>query len=271
MKTIAVNSWLFQGLSMEQVIKLASRIGYEAVEIPAGEVLKMSIEDLNTLKDLTNRYGLKVSAVNAVVSFVPYIHGDITTKVLRRRQEFIQQLKDIIGKTTVLDCRYLILSPGRQSEQYQTYDEAFTTTVESLKHLGEYASKSGVVILLEAMPFRYFHHSKEIKRIIDAVDLPVVRASIDTGHVRLAGEKLEDSVTILKEQLRYLHLSNVRIDPWRPLLDEHRPLNDGSISREEYSNILSNMRNVAIAVNVVTARDYVTCAEECLRMVKSLV
>ena len=271
MRIIAINSWLFRDLPVERTVEVAASIGYDAVEIPAVEVQRIGTENLNTLRKLTSRCGLKISAVNAVVSFVPYIHGDIATKVLRRRQEFLQQLKGIIDKTAMLDCRYLILAPGPRSEVYQTYDEAFMTNVESLKYLGEHASEAGVIILLEAMPFRYpFRTSKEIKRILDAVNMPSVRASLDTGHVRLAGEKLEDATDILKEQLKYIHLSNVRIEPGKPLLDEHRPLNDGIISRKEYLKLLSNIKNVPIAINVVTTGDYIACAKECLQMVKSL-
>ncbi len=273
MSTIAVNRWLFRDFPVEQWAKAVSEIGYNGVELAASEVLGSSRGVLQSLRTHLDTYDLEVSAVNAVVSFVPYIHGSITDKILRRREEFLRQLESIIGKMSDLRCSRFLVSPGIQAG-YQTRDEAWKTTVESLKRLGEYAASSDMQILLEAMPFRRpFCSSREIRQLVDETALPNIGAAMDTSHIRIAEEALKDAAETLGSQLRYLHLSNIRVEQGRPVLDEHRPLDDGIISASEYAALLSALKEwrnlIPLAVNVVTLGDPVACAQKCLQLIRN--
>ena len=269
MTIISINRWLFTNFPIRQLTRTLSEIGFNAIELAARDILKGSCKSLESLRECLDMHGLEVSAINAVTSFVPYIHGSISSKIPWRREKFLRLLENIIKRMTILRCTHLIISPGRQAENYQTLDEAWRTTVESLRRLGKYAMQYNVEILLEAMPFRTpFIYSRDILGFIKEVAQPNVHAAIDTGHVRLAGESLKTAIENLGDLLRYVHLSNVRIEPGRPLLDEHRPLYDGSISPDEYKTLLSEVGDVPLAINVVSSEDPIICARKCLRLVR---
>jgi len=269
MTIISINRWLFTNFPIRRLTRILSEIGFNAIELAARDILKGSCKSLESLRKCLDMYGLEVSAINAVTSFVPYIHGSISSKIPWRREKFLRLLENIIEKMTILGCTRLIISPGRQAENYQTLDEAWRTTVKSLRHLGKYAMQYHVEILLEPMPFRTpFIYSRNILRFINEVAQLNVHAAIDTGHVRLAGESLKSAMKNLGDLLRYVHLSNVRIEPGRPLLDEHRPLYDGSISPDEYKTLLSEIGDIPLAINIVTSEDPIICARKCLRLVR---
>ena len=269
MTIISINRWLFTNFPIRRLTRILSEIGFNAIELAARDILKESCKSLESLCKCLDMYGLEVSAINAVTSFVPYIHGSISSKIPWRREKFLRLLENIIERMTILGCTRLIISPGRQAENYQTLDEAWRTTVKSLRHLGKYAMQYHVEILLEPMPFRTpFIYSRNILRFINEVAQLNVHAAIDTGHVRLAGESLKTAMKNLGDLLRYVHLSNVRIEPGRPLLDEHRPLYDGSISPDEYKTLLSEVGDVPLAINVVSSEDPIICARKCLRLVR---
>jgi len=268
MRSTAINRWLFTGVSIERLAGILSDIGFNSVELTAWEVLNKSHEDLESIWACLHAHEIEVSAINAVVSFVPYIHGSITDKISWRRKEFLRVLENIIEKMHIIDCHRLIVSPGRQAENYQTRDEAWRTTVESLRHLGKYGSRYNVEILVEAMPFRGpFKYSRDIRGLVEEAGQPYVYASMDTGHVALAGEDLKVAAETLGKHLHYLHLSNVKIELGRPLLDEHRPLYDGTISIEEFAGLLSMLKDAPLAINVVTLNDPIICAKRCLQLI----
>lgn len=115
----------------------------------------------------------------------------------------------------------LIRAPG--------FDRRWTQrSAEFWRGLGEEAGPMGLLLLLENV---WEGHPQVVRDLVDAVDLPAVRACFDVGHANVFGRRpAAEWLAVLGERAAQVHLHN---NDGRS--DSHAPLEEGSV---DYSRLL---------------------------------
>ena len=122
-------------------------------------------------------------------------------------------------------------SPDNPDELYEINKRFFTD-------LSSVASELGVVVCLENMPFRNFplSPSKRIYELIKDVGMSSLKMCLDVGHAHILGESLWDTVHLIADELRILHVHDNDGEN-----DIHLPPYDGNADIKSFGEALHDI------------------------------
>jgi len=277
MNKIAVNSWLYENLQPKEVVEKIARLGILGVEFSGKTLTNLNDKDIQELQNELNRLKIEISAINAAVDLVPYIGGNVSSSLPDFLEETRNFLKECVDLAHKLKSNYVIVSGGRKAEQYQSLEEAWSVARESYQIITDYALPLKVDILLESFPSaasRTFGGSELLIKMIKEVNRVNFKASIDTGHLLLLNEDLVETVKLLAPYIEYVHLDNTYFIPDEAPLDQHLSLPKGTISKQEFQNLLKALEEIKYqgyyALNITSSSNPDRAAKESIDFLRSL-
>ncbi|MBR2339507.1 MAG: sugar phosphate isomerase/epimerase [Clostridia bacterium] len=209
----------------------ASEIGFDILEISAGDLIAMPEKELCELKAISKELGIEITS-----NIGPAKKYDVASPDKNVREAGIKFLSDIMEKMDKLDSRSLVgVMYTYWPNDFTDLDKegAWARGVESVKRLGKVAGELGIDYCLEVVN-RFETHilntAEEGVRYCKDVDCPSVKLLLDTFHMNIEEDNLADAIRLAGPYLAHLHVGegNRKLPgtghlPWR---DIGKALND---------------------------------------------
>ena len=224
----------------EGLKKLKSH-GYECVDY--GELCKRN-SDLYTFDNDKYRRFLSDIGEEAYKQGVEIrqLHGLWATddKTRELREESIRYFIKEIEGAHYLGCKNIVIHPflpygwGAEIDK----DKIWDVNVDLFTRLLPYAEKYGVTICAENQPFTAVAMStvKEVKKLVRAIDNPLLKVCLDTGHANVFHDDLAADVRLLGNDLATLHVHDNKGN-W----DQHLIPYMGNIKWDEFLSALKEI------------------------------
>jgi len=204
MKLGLINSaWAQAGRDTAYGLRKTRELGFDTVDIFA-DPLDTSAAERVMIRSTCDDLDLPIVSVACValglIDFNPSV-----------RRFHIDRCKQYLEMTAEFGGRNLLLVLGEYVWQREVIPpaEQWQSGVESLQILGEYAKNLGLEIVMEMEPFResLLNDVPKMKKFLDDVASPSVKANLDISHLVLAnqGPELLES---LRGQIGHIHISD---------------------------------------------------------------
>ncbi len=204
MKLGLINSaWAQAGRGTAFGIHKTRELGFDSIDIFA-DPLEIDIREKCLIKNECRRAGLPIVSVACVaVGLV-----DFNPSVQRFHRDRVRAYLDMAYQ---FEARNLLLVLGEYIWEKQVIPagEQWSTAVQHVRTLGEYAAELGLEIALELEPFELslLNDVGSMDRFLDEVDCGSVKANLDISHLVLAGQT-PSSIETLRGRVAHVHLSD---------------------------------------------------------------
>ena len=206
----SVSFWSFPKMPLEQLLRTAKEIGYDAVELTLeaeGDICPTSTpDDIKRIKGLADSLGLQTPTFATGLGWgIPAVGVDDAAgaaglDVVRKELEFAQ----ILGASTVLVVPCTV-GPDLP------YDVAYARTVEVFSGpIADEAAERGVSIGLEYVWNKFLLSPLEFRNVLDEINRPFVKAYFDVGNVLTAGFP-EQWIRILGSRISAVHFKDFKL------------------------------------------------------------
>jgi hydroxypyruvate isomerase len=209
--------WAFHrnGITAEQLLKAAARIGYPAVEL-IGEDLWPVARD----------HGLEISAAGG--------HRSIESGLNRRENHnrIAAEIEASLAKVAPFGIKRLIVFSGSRAGLPD--DEGAEITAEGLRRIGPLAEQAGVTLVLELLNSKKDHpdyqadHTAWGVRVCEAVGSPAVKLLYDIYHMQIMEGDVIATIRESSSHIAHYHTAGV---PGRRDLDDEQELYYPAICR----------------------------------------
>lgn len=209
--------------SFEEIFRLSKECGVEALEYCCEDFnfhyRPETTEDytLDHIKELTEKYGIKIGAVGNHLSFAA-------------NDTYYEAIKKMIPKTERLGTEVFIISsnPPAGDSGYMGYKilhpEAIGIYKTRLRELLKIAEFHGIKLALEPEPPGFIPGSRDMMELIDEMNSPALSINFDIGHAFLTDENIYETIRMFGSRIVHVHIENL-------IRGEHvhRLLDDGDI------------------------------------------
>lgn len=204
MKLGLINSaWLGSPVGTIQGIQQTAQIGFDSIDIFA-DPLEIATEEKNAIRDACQSAGLPVISTVCVALGI----ADFNAVV---RRFHIDRAKKYLDFGQFLNAKNLLLVVGEYVWQREVIkpEDQWASAVESVRELGEYAAELGQEIAIELEPFELslVNSVPKMKRFLDDVNVPAVKANVDISHLALVHANAVELHT-LKGRIAHVHISD---------------------------------------------------------------
>ena len=184
-----------------------AKLGFDILEISAGDMLKMSDGEIDELKALCNSLGITVSN-----NIGPAKCYDVAAKDEQTRENGIKFLSDIMKKMDRLDSRTIVgvmytYWPNDFSDLDK--DALWERSVKSVKRLGSVADSLGIDFCLEVVnrfETTLLNTADEGVKYCKDVDCKSVKLLLDTFHMNIEEDNIPDAIRTAGNYLGHLHV-----------------------------------------------------------------
>ena len=169
---------------------------------------------------------LKLISLNLTHLQTPYIDCNINSEIPHVRDEANEFLCRSLHIAEVLEVDTIVIGSGVIAEKGQSSEQAYLALQKTLFDLGVRVGERGITILVEALPShpyfrRLINTAKDIKDIINAVNLPNVAGALDLAHSSLMGEDPIKAIQLLGDLLQIVYIHDFASSIGPVSLDEH--------------------------------------------------
>jgi len=181
-------------------------LGFDIMEISAGDLLKMSDKALENLKALSKDLQLEINS-----NIGPPKQYDVASADPAVRAAGIEFLSNILRKMDMLDSRDLAgVLYTYWPNDYSDLDKPaiWARGVESIKVLGKVAGELGIMLNLEVVnrfETLVLNTAEEAVQFCKEVDDPNVRILLDTFHMNIEEDNIGDAIRTAGSLLGYMH------------------------------------------------------------------
>jgi len=187
--------------------KKVKDIGFDILEVGAGNLLTKSDKEIDELKALAKDLEIEICS-----NIGPPKQYDVASNDPSVRAAGINFLTDIMKKMDRLDSRYLI------GVTYTYWPNDFTDLdkpaiwargVESVKELGKTAQELGITLCLEVVnrfETLVLNTAEEAVKYCNEVNNPNVKILLDTFHMNIEEDDLPEALRLAGDLLAYMHL-----------------------------------------------------------------
>jgi L-ribulose-5-phosphate 3-epimerase len=206
-----INLWCFPNdWSLEKKLSLASEAGFDGIEINLDESgdfhlesTKKEIEEISTLIKL---YNLEIVGISTALLWnYPLTSNDETI-----RQKGISIIQKMITFAELFKVDTVLVVPGLVSEEV-SYDIAYERSKKALIQLSGYAEEKGVTIAIENVWNKFLLSPLEMKKFIEEIGSPFVKAYFDVGNISAIGFP-EQWISILGTYIQRIHVKDYKKD-----------------------------------------------------------
>lgn len=258
----AVNTPLTAPLPLEgdicEVLKTASKLGYEGVEIHTRETAKLDIEGIKEAIKST-----KVKIVNIVTGRMN-TEGGMSLLDDDGGKEAIDALKKYIDIAHSLSADIVLGWAKGKIAGAQDRKSCIGLLAKNLKIVEDYAKDRDVKINIEVIN-RYetniFNTAKELVAFLKKYDLKNCFVHLDTFHMNIEETDLLDAIKISRPYLNYIHFAdNTRLYPGSGMIDFKAVLK--TLKEVGYENYIN--------VECIPYPDRLTAAEKAISYLKNI-
>jgi len=184
-----------EDLSLTDKFKLAKDLGFDGVELNSPTDFHKS-----DILEAKAKSGIELpSVVNKDHWAKPLSDPDpqVRKQCIQSVAQSLQDIKDLGGDT-------VLVVPGVVSEKV-SYEQAYNTSLDSVRRLIPYAEKTGMQIGLENVWNNFILSPVEAKRFIDEINHPLVGWYFDIGNILRYGWP-EHWIKTLNSRIMKLHI-----------------------------------------------------------------
>lgn len=195
MKKGIVFGMIKEDLSLTDKFKLAKDMGFDGIELNSPS--EFSKSEILKAKEQS---GIELpSVINKDHWEKPLSDPDpqIREQCIQSVAQSLQDVKDFGGDT-------VLVVPGVVNEKV-SYEQAYNTSLNSIRKLIPYAEKTGMQIALENVWNNFILSPIEAKRFVDEINHPLVGWYFDAGNILRYGWP-EQWITTLNSRIMKLHI-----------------------------------------------------------------
>lgn len=206
----SVSFWSFPGgMTIEEILRTAKNLGYEAVELTveaAGEItVDTSADDLKRIRECADSLGMQLPTIATGLNWsFPLVGPDpaLCAKGIAVAKKELE-VAQIFGAKTVLSV------PCTVTPEFP-YDVAYDRLVDLLRgELGDAAEAAGVYFGIEYVWNKFLLSPLEFRNMLDEVGRKFVAAYFDVGNVLTAGYP-DQWIRILGSRIKAVHFKDFR-------------------------------------------------------------
>jgi D-psicose/D-tagatose/L-ribulose 3-epimerase len=187
--------------------KKAAKIGFDILEISAGQLLVMSGKELDELRSLAKDLGISITS-----NIGPAKNKDVSSKNSAIRKAGIRSLTAIMHAMDRLDSRVLAgVLYSYWPCDFREVDKkaAWELGIASVRSLAETADSLGIDLCLEVVNrFETYilNTCEEAVRYCKAVGSPRAKILLDTFHMNIEEDNIADAIRLAGPRLGHLHV-----------------------------------------------------------------
>lgn len=187
--------------------KKVKDIGFDILEISAGDLLTMSDTELSELKALSADLGISISS-----NIGPPKSKDVASADPQVRAAGIKFLTDIMKAMDKLNSRALVgVMYTYWPSEFDDLDKqgAWDRGVISVKQLGKVAGDMGIDCCLEVVnrfETNILNTCEEAVQYLKDVDCDSVKMLLDTFHMNIEEDNMADAIRLAGKSLGHMHL-----------------------------------------------------------------
>jgi D-psicose/D-tagatose/L-ribulose 3-epimerase len=187
-----------------------AKLGFEVFEISAYPLINLSVEQRNAIKSATAAAGLELSFQTSLPKIYDISSPD--TDVRRKGIEYLKQniqiTHDMGGKmlSGVLYGAWQV-APENPEKERGYYLE---NSVKSMKEIIKFAKDQGIRINVEVLNrFEQFliNTGEQALEYVQMVDSPNIKIELDTFHMNIEEDDIEQAIIKVGDKLGHLHVS----------------------------------------------------------------
>ncbi|MBF9018542.1 MULTISPECIES: sugar phosphate isomerase/epimerase [unclassified Oceanispirochaeta] len=197
-------------------IKKVKILGFDQLEIQAAAVADLDIEKRRDLKreadeqDITLSYGIGLTADNDVSS----LHEETRIKGVEFMKRVIKAVSSIDGKmiSGTVHSYWPAVPPQGLTDKQAVWDQS----IKSMKELVKVAEDHDVILNVEVINrFEQFllNTSEEAVKYVEQVGSPYCRILLDTFHMNIEEDSIEDAIKRCGPYLSALHIGETNRKP----------------------------------------------------------
>lgn len=229
MKT-GIRNYYLDKYGLTEGAKIMAAHGYDAIDYNFQDTSTVYytareedfLANMMTIKKALLKEGIKVNQIHG-----PWrVPKDGTED---ERADWFGKMAKALVMAKHLGAKYMAVHPlmpyGANSPKNP--EEVYAINKKYYEALAKVGAGLGVTVCLENMPFRDFPLSstESILGLIKDIDHPNLKVCFDTGHANILGESLGDSVRMLGDYLKILHVhdndgeSDTHLPPYEGIID----------------------------------------------------
>lgn len=197
------SAWVQAGQGTEFGIEQTKAIGFDSIDIFA-DPLDQTEDETRRVRQICDRVGLPIVSVPCVSLGLIDFNPSVQRFHLDRARAFLDMAR-ILGAENLL----LVLGEYVWQQEVIPPAEQWALGVRQVRAIGERAADLGLEVALELEPFRQslLNDVASMKRFLDDVDHPAVKANLDISHLALV-QQPADLVAGLKGRVAHVHISD---------------------------------------------------------------
>jgi len=249
-----INSWLFSGLVVEDILPRVASLGYGGVEIP-GFPMEFSLQRRLKIKSLLTSHKIEIITVSVGVAFANKSLGlDLCSGNKSVREKTVEYVKDCIDFAADMNAGIVYVCTVTQPEVSIPVKKAWEWVAESLRICTDYAEGKNIKLALESFPFGLINTVDATVKIVNQVKLSNLGILIDTGHLNITREDLAASVKKAKKFLVHVHINNND-----GIHDLHYPPYNGTLKKDDFFSFTNALQQINYqgyySFEIITAPD----------------
>ncbi|MGG1634946.1 sugar phosphate isomerase/epimerase family protein [Paenibacillus sp. NRS-1760] len=212
-----INMWCFpEEFRVDYCMKVAKEAGFDGIELNMEEETKDSSDlrltlaskekDILDIKEMSKIYELEMPSISTALCWKSMLCSDNSTT----REEGKTVVKKMIDAAVILGADTVLVVPGRVDEQI-SYIDCYNRSLQSLKELVPYAESNKVNIGIENVWNKFLMSPIEMRRFIEEIGSPNVKAYFDVGNV-VQFSYPEYWIDILDDLITKVHVKDFKRD-----------------------------------------------------------
>ena len=187
--------------------KKAAKIGFDILEVSAGQLVTMTSKELDELRSLTKDLGISITS-----NIGPAKNKDVSSKNPAIRKAGIKYLSAIMHAMDRLDSRVLAgVLYSYWPCDFRAVDKkaAWELGIASVRELAKTAESLGIDLCLEVVNrFETYilNTSEEAVRYCKAVGSRRVKILLDTFHMNIEEDNIGNAIRLAGPRLGHLHV-----------------------------------------------------------------
>lgn len=201
-----ISMWTFADRTPEVCFALAKKYGFDGVEVALGKNgpvrYDSTKEEILNLKKQGESYGLEFYSLVRDNCWADSLTSNDPDSRQKAKEFIIKQLE----VASWLGCDTILILPGIVKEDVP-YDVAYERAISSIRELITYAEKYNVVLGIENVWNKFLLSPLEMRRFIDEINHPLVKAYFDVGNVMINGFP-DQWIHILGNRIAKIHFKD---------------------------------------------------------------
>lgn len=236
---IGLCNYYLNKYGLEQGARRMSEHGYECIDFNFSDTEteyytareEDFVSNMMKIKKALSKHGVTVNQIHG-----PW-RSPVQDATEDDRAERFGKMTKAMVMAKHLGAKYMAIHPlmpyGVNSSDNP--EEVYRINKKYFEALAKVGMGLGVTVCLENMPFKSFPLSRteDILKLVNDIDSPYLKVCFDVGHAHIMGESIYDSIKMLGDNLKILHVHDNDGET-----DAHQPPYCGNIDWSEFAEAL---------------------------------